>query len=306
MKMLKLVTDEKEIEKHQKTLEEVLNTRLEDEGEFRLGFPGGSWSQPLRYNNDIWFGAFLYEESNIHRFWNGFGLAQDLKNNHNINIITEINIAKKTSRQVQGAFVLDETGNLLLIHRGRLNPGGYKFREWYETKYSKQIQVISDNNREEKVIVIGLVKSDSFVENLTRFIRDVAYFKQYSRQLESDNTTEKSQKNAEDIYSDEDNFENTLSPIKVERTMLVHQRDLSIVQQAKEIANGICQLCKSAAPFENNGEPYLEVHHVKWLADGGADSIKNVVALCPNCHRKMHILNLAEDVTKLTNTAKSQ
>ncbi|WP_083791491.1 HNH endonuclease [Chlorobium ferrooxidans] len=38
-----------------------------------------------------------------------------------------------------------------------------------------------------------------------------------------------------------------------------------------------------------NGDPYLESHHVIWLSRDGRDSVDNVVALCPNCHRKMHI-----------------
>ena len=34
--------------------------------------------------------------------------------------------------------------------------------------------------------------------------------------------------------------------------------------------------------------PFLEVHHVKRLAKGGADVPSNTVALCPNCHRAAH------------------
>ncbi len=41
--------------------------------------------------------------------------------------------------------------------------------------------------------------------------------------------------------------------------------------------------------------PYLECHHVIFLADGGPDAIYNTVALCPNCHRKMHIVKSTKD-----------
>ena len=34
-------------------------------------------------------------------------------------------------------------------------------------------------------------------------------------------------------------------------------------------------------------------------ATGGEDSISNTVALCPNCHRKMHVLNQTADREKL-------
>ena len=40
-------------------------------------------------------------------------------------------------------------------------------------------------------------------------------------------------------------------------------------------------------------------HHLKWLSKGGIDTIDNVVALCPNCHRKMHELNNKDDIKNL-------
>ena len=54
--------------------------------------------------------------------------------------------------------------------------------------------------------------------------------------------------------------------------------------------------------MDAKGEPYLEVHHpevhhIVWLSHGGADIIEN--KLCPNCHRKMRILQSADDVEKL-------
>ena len=54
-------------------------------------------------------------------------------------------------------------------------------------------------------------------------------------------------------------------------------------------AKGICELCKTKAPFQKeDGLPYLEIHHIKQLADGGPDTPDNTVALCPNCHRLLH------------------
>lgn len=79
-----------------------------------------------------------------------------------------------------------------------------------------------------------------------------------------------------------------------------HDRDPWVAEHAKRIANGTCQLCEKAAPFANmKGEPYLETHHIVWLAKGGEDSINNTVALCPNCHRKMHVKNCRKDIEKL-------
>lgn len=68
----------------------------------------------------------------------------------------------------------------------------------------------------------------------------------------------------------------------------------------RRATKGLCDLCQTAAPFEDgDGQPYLECHHIKLLADGGLDTIQNAVALCPNCHRRVHVLKLAEDRERL-------
>lgn len=77
-------------------------------------------------------------------------------------------------------------------------------------------------------------------------------------------------------------------------------RSDAIVQLAKRLADGVCQLCDQPAPFQDKqGEPYLETHHIEWLANNGSDTPENTVALCPNCHKKMHIVNSEEDRLKL-------
>lgn len=63
-----------------------------------------------------------------------------------------------------------------------------------------------------------------------------------------------------------------------------------IVELALRQASGICQDCHQPAPFINRftNKPFLEVHHIISLAQGGSDTLDNLIALCPNCHRKRH------------------
>lgn len=76
-----------------------------------------------------------------------------------------------------------------------------------------------------------------------------------------------------------------------------YKRSDIIKQYTKKIAKGVCQLCNAKAPFvDKTGEPYLESHHIIWLSRGGEDSINNTTALCPNCHRKMHIIDDKTDI----------
>lgn len=77
-------------------------------------------------------------------------------------------------------------------------------------------------------------------------------------------------------------------------------RSAYIAEYTKRCADGICQLCNSNAPFKDRqGRPFLESHHIVWLSKGGADDYTNTVALCPNCHKRMHVLNYQDDIAKL-------
>jgi 5-methylcytosine-specific restriction protein A len=89
------------------------------------------------------------------------------------------------------------------------------------------------------------------------------------------------------------------------QTTTTYDRNVWVVEYTKRLANGICQLCQQPAPFLNKkGEPYLETHHIVWLSRDGSDTPENMVALCPNCHKKMHVLDLPKDVALLTNRVK--
>ncbi|MGG7447389.1 HNH endonuclease [Kosakonia oryzendophytica] len=70
----------------------------------------------------------------------------------------------------------------------------------------------------------------------------------------------------------------------------IYSRSPDIVAIALLRAKGICERCNKKAPFNRKSDntPFLEVHHVQSLSSGGADSLDNVLALCPNCHRELH------------------
>ncbi|MHC8387900.1 HNH endonuclease [Pseudomonas sp. MDT2-39-1] len=65
-------------------------------------------------------------------------------------------------------------------------------------------------------------------------------------------------------------------------------RDPEVRAWVRQQAEGRCEGCGEPAPFEKDGRPFLEVHHVKHLSERGSDRPSNAVALCPNCHRRCH------------------
>ncbi|TKB51352.1 HNH endonuclease [Ferrimonas sediminicola] len=81
----------------------------------------------------------------------------------------------------------------------------------------------------------------------------------------------------------------TKQPKQYQSSVSSYQRDPVVKAWVLRNANGQCESCGNAAPFINwAGEPFLEVHHLRQLADGGSDRVTNTVALCPNCHRALH------------------
>lgn len=92
----------------------------------------------------------------------------------------------------------------------------------------------------------------------------------------------------------------------METKQKIFPRDPYVSYITKHIANGLCQLCNIKGPFiDKSGNYYLESHHIHWLAHGGPDTIENSIALCPNCHKKMHIINDPLDVKKLLDRSKA-
>jgi len=79
-------------------------------------------------------------------------------------------------------------------------------------------------------------------------------------------------------------------PEEIEVVSKTFKRNADVITAVLDRANGFCEKCESKAPFirAKDNTPYLEVHHVIQLADGGEDSVENAIAVCPNCHRECH------------------
>lgn len=84
-------------------------------------------------------------------------------------------------------------------------------------------------------------------------------------------------------------------PKKATRTISRFVRSPSVAAWVRHNSEGKCELCRRKAPFKDRyGFPFLEVHHVLPLAEGGPDTTDNAVAVCPNCHKELHLSEKAE------------
>jgi 5-methylcytosine-specific restriction enzyme A len=83
----------------------------------------------------------------------------------------------------------------------------------------------------------------------------------------------------------------SLAPVEVVRRATMGLRFIRNSQYVINVltaANGQCAGCKKESFTTPSGKRFLEVHHKKWLSEGGPDHPNNMVALCPNCHRQEH------------------
>lgn len=87
-------------------------------------------------------------------------------------------------------------------------------------------------------------------------------------------------------------------PKRATNSRTVYVRDPEVRAWIRNEAEGHCEGCGEPAPFLKLDLPFLEVHHVKPLAEKGSDQISNAVALCPNCHRRCHHSNDSAEFTE--------
>lgn len=80
------------------------------------------------------------------------------------------------------------------------------------------------------------------------------------------------------------------SPLQQKITVAGIPRDPAVVAYARTRANYRCEVSDcSIVAFETvSGLPFVEVHHIQPLGEGGRDNIRNVACLCPAHHREAH------------------
>lgn len=156
-----------------------------------------------------------------------------------------------------------------------------------------------------------LDKDYSSLEMPHKFEKPEGVEKDIIEPLDSSHSLEEQEKQATMMDSDSLRVaaekRSTSTPMEKEVTITQYKRDAYIAEYAKQRANGVCQLCGNEAPFKDvKGKPYLESHHIIWISKGGEDSIQNTVALCPNCHKKMHVVGTQEEIDFLIKVAKEK
>lgn len=80
----------------------------------------------------------------------------------------------------------------------------------------------------------------------------------------------------------------TEDPARVLYAGYTYLRDPKVRSAVLARAAGRCEFCGEEGFLKIDGGRYLETHHVIALANDGADKVTNVIALCPDDHRRAH------------------
>ena len=85
-----------------------------------------------------------------------------------------------------------------------------------------------------------------------------------------------------------DQFDVPEFPEKRDSAGSVYPRSQEVREAVLRRAGGVCECCGQPGFKMENGAVFLETHHVVPLSEKGPDVEWNVVALCPNDHRRAH------------------
>jgi HNH endonuclease len=86
-----------------------------------------------------------------------------------------------------------------------------------------------------------------------------------------------------------------------------YERNPLVIAIARTRAANRCEVPGCAHPsfVTPDGVPYVEVHHIEPLADGGEDTIENVACVCPAHHREVHLGVRAAELTAQLRAARA-
>jgi 5-methylcytosine-specific restriction endonuclease McrA len=95
----------------------------------------------------------------------------------------------------------------------------------------------------------------------------------------------------QNVYVDfEDDEIGEMPPTRRRLVRAIVARNRALASKVKKDAGYRCERCGSSSPWRTTqGVPYVEVHHVIPLGEDGFDNVRNMIAVCSDCHRYLHL-----------------
>lgn len=185
--MLKVITDQPAIKKYARQFIRSFKPFVDEQIKVKLGHQGASFPAKVfwvkRFN--IWVFSRATKDA---RYWNAFGIGKPRAGNM-LPITGEINFPwSGIDRKTGGAFARDLSGNVFVIHRGKIG-GGKKGigKSLFEHNYRGSWAFAEDGDAVTQVAVIGMLNSPRFALQIANFIKKIELLKStavFSAQME--------------------------------------------------------------------------------------------------------------------------
>lgn len=170
--MITVITDRQEVKKLHKQFHNRLDKYLTEDIDCWVGYPSGSFQDIVRYSPelDIWISQAEHEN----KYWNGFGVGRPIEGKNN-SLNGEINFPYEGNyRRIAGAFAVEDNGNILVLHRGKIGGGKPGIGKIYFTdNYRGDFVTAIDGDRETEFCLVGELNSQQFPRQVSNFINEI-------------------------------------------------------------------------------------------------------------------------------------
>lgn len=257
-------------------------------------------------NSNVKSDIFLHDYLYIDSFFNSFNGINFLKNYHDSNIQEKIELQNYVKKKYDDKDYATKNNECLLSYKYK--PGGNYVKNtiidnaWilFVTK-----KIIDSNCKDFDMFIAAVIKAyqeiftvdvarlRTFIYNTdkNRSVIQVVFHKIYNLpisplQVEKDLTPDEIKELATRDTTD-------LAGAEAVDTVSASLKKLAKLNANYKCVLDECEMCKYFTAKENN-KNYLEIHHLipREFAndfDEPIEIIENYVALCPNCHRKIHL-----------------
>jgi len=170
--MITVVTDKQEIKKLHKQFHKRLDKYLTEEIDCWVGYPSGSFEDTVKYSTelDIW----ISKAEHKNKYWNGFGVGRPIEGKNN-SLNGEINFPYEGNyRRIAGAFAIEDNGNILVLHRGKIGGGKPGIgKNYFTDNYRGDFVIAIDGDRETNFCLVGELGSTHFPKQVSNLINEI-------------------------------------------------------------------------------------------------------------------------------------
>jgi hypothetical protein len=178
--MLVLIQERKSKKDAQATLVRNLKAALPSQGSHKIGFKGGNINKTVYSAGErkLWV-AFDRSTEDDASFWNAFGIYSPNLSSQTITVEINIDIDSNTER-VAGFFAKDvATGDIFLMHSGKVGGGRPGIGKSTFLVWSKQklVPVIKKGGDIREGILVSKLDDRELTNRIWKFVRDMQSFK---------------------------------------------------------------------------------------------------------------------------------